>query len=205
MSEYPIWKNYEIAAGQDLTNDLLNQAWKAAQESGREPYREIVSSEEFTRRTGIPVHTVDYVPPGFVYVLNRDYLWTPPLGDWEWHDADGSVLKPHNDRYEATLYRYHELSFTRRNSSARLTRIRSMSAFQKFIARAKVIFTAAPTYLVAASAIVIIVSSEAATVLPAGVATTVGAVALKIVAVLTAAINIIRRVTPVLPSERGIL
>lgn len=89
-----------------------------------------------------------------------------------------------------------------RRKSAMLTR---MSTFSKFIARAKVVFTAAPTYLIAASAIVVIVSSEAATVLPAGAATTVAAVSLKVVAVLTAAINVIRRVTPVLPSERGLL
>lgn len=80
-----------------------------------------------------------------------------------------------------------------------------MSKLQAFIARAKVVFNAAPTYLVAASAIAIIVSDEVSTVLPAGAATVVAAVTLKVVAVLGAAVSIIRRVKPVLPSERGIL
>lgn len=73
------------------------------------------------------------------------------------------------------------------------------------IARIKVVLTAAVTWLVLASTIVTILSEEIATVLPAGAATDVGAVALKVVAVLGAAVTIIRRVTPVLPDERGLL
>lgn len=106
-------------------------------------------------------------------------------------------------RVKATLLWYGELTPTSRPSYT-LTEI-PMSKFQALIARAKVVFSAAPTYLVAASAIAIIVSDEVSTVLPAGAATVVAAVTLKLVAVLGAAISIIRRVTPVLKSERGIL
>jgi hypothetical protein len=73
------------------------------------------------------------------------------------------------------------------------------------IARIKVLATAAVTWLLVASTIVTIASEEIAAVLPAGTATTVGAVALKVVAVIGAAVAIIRRVTPVLPDQRGLL
>jgi len=71
--------------------------------------------------------------------------------------------------------------------------------------RIRVVATAMPTWLVAASAVVVIVSEELAAVLPAGAGETVGRWAIVAVAVLGAAVNIIRRVTPVLPRERGIL
>jgi len=73
------------------------------------------------------------------------------------------------------------------------------------IARIKVLLTAAVTWLIVASTIVTIMSEEIAAVLPDGAATTVGAVALKIVSIIGAAVAIIRRVTPVLPEERGLL
>lgn len=73
------------------------------------------------------------------------------------------------------------------------------------IARIKVVLTAAVTWLIVASTIITIMSEEIAAVLPDGAATTVGAVALKIVSIISAAVAIIRRVTPVLPEERGLL
>lgn len=75
----------------------------------------------------------------------------------------------------------------------------------KFIARAKVVLLAAPTYLVAVSAVVSILADEIAMVLPAGMAMTLGALAVRVVAVLGAAIGIIRRVTPVVVADRGLL
>lgn len=76
---------------------------------------------------------------------------------------------------------------------------------QNVIARIKVVLTAAVTWLVAASLVVTIVSSELADVLSDGTAETVAAVSLKIVAWLGAAVSIIRRVTPVLPDQVGLL
>ena len=73
------------------------------------------------------------------------------------------------------------------------------------IARIKVVLAAAVTWIVVASTVVTLASDEIAEVLPAGDAETVGAVAAKIVAVLGAAVAIIRRVQPVIESERGIL
>lgn len=75
----------------------------------------------------------------------------------------------------------------------------------KLIDRARVVLTAAPTYLVGASAVVTIVADEVAKVLPAGQATTVGAVTVRVVAILGAAVAIVRRVTPVVDGERGLL
>lgn len=75
----------------------------------------------------------------------------------------------------------------------------------RIIERIKVVAAAAVTWLSVASAIVIILSEEIANVLPAGQAETVGAWALKAVAVIGAAVAIIRRVTPVLPEDRGLL
>lgn len=43
--------------------------------------------------------------------------------DWEWMDMDGAVLfrTDHQDAYEATVFRYHELSTDQRNAHFRLT------------------------------------------------------------------------------------
>lgn len=68
----------------------------------------------------------------------------------------------------------------------------------------KTLFTALPTYLVALSAVVTILSQEIASVLPTGAAEDVGRIALIVVGVLGAAVNIVRRVTPVLPADRGL-
>ena len=75
----------------------------------------------------------------------------------------------------------------------------------KLLARARVILTAAPTYLVAAAAVVTIVADEAAKVLPTGWQDNAAQIAGAVLAVIGAAVAIVRRVTPVLPAERGIL
>lgn len=76
------------------------------------------------------------------------------------------------------------------------------------IARTRVVLTALPTYLVAAAVILTIVSEDVAQLLPmvpAGTAETVARWLVAAAGSLTAAVSIIRRVTPVLPAERGIL
>lgn len=75
----------------------------------------------------------------------------------------------------------------------------------KLFAKAKVIATALPTWLAVVVLAAPIVAEEAASVLPSGWAERVTSVALTVVAVATAAINVIRRLTPVHPYERGIL
>lgn len=75
----------------------------------------------------------------------------------------------------------------------------------KFVEQVKVVAGSAVTWMTVASTAVVIVSDELAKVLPAGAAETVGAVSVKVVAVLGAAVAIIRRVSPVLPSARGLL
>lgn len=75
----------------------------------------------------------------------------------------------------------------------------------KIVAKVKVVLSAAVTWITVAFGVVVIVSDEAVKVLPAGAAETVAGVAVRVVAVLGAAVAIIRRVTPVLPDERGLL
>lgn len=76
---------------------------------------------------------------------------------------------------------------------------------RKLLARIRVILTAAPTWLVLAALTVPIVTEEVAKVLPTSWAEQVVTVGGYVVGWLGAAIAIIRRVTAVLPSERGIL
>lgn len=80
-----------------------------------------------------------------------------------------------------------------------------MNRMKELWAKVVVVLKAAPTWLTAASAVIIIFSEEIGAVLPAGTAETVGQWAAIAVGWLGAAVSIIRRVTPVLPDERGIL
>lgn len=73
------------------------------------------------------------------------------------------------------------------------------------IAKIRVVLSAAVTWITVASGVVVIVADEAAKVLPSGAAEDVAAVAVRVVAVLGAAVAIIRRVTPVLPDQRGLI
>jgi hypothetical protein len=73
-----------------------------------------------------------------------------------------------------------------------------------FVARARVVLTALPTYLTILVAVLTILSDEIATAFPEGSQGVVQVIVV-IIAIATSAINIIRRVTPVLPERRGIL
>jgi hypothetical protein len=73
-----------------------------------------------------------------------------------------------------------------------------------FLARVRVLLTAAPTWITTASAIVVLLSEQISTAFPDSTAV-VGRWSLTVLAVLTAAANIVRRVAPVLPAERGLL
>lgn len=72
-------------------------------------------------------------------------------------------------------------------------------------ARLKVILSEVTTYLVAAGAVVGIVADEVGQVLPAGWQDNAVQIGGAVVGVIGAAVAIIRRVTPVLPADRGIL
>jgi hypothetical protein len=74
----------------------------------------------------------------------------------------------------------------------------------KFMAKVKVVLTALPTYMTALAVIVTIVARQLADVLPDKAAGIVQWSA-TIVAFLTAAVTVIRNVTPVLPIQRGVL
>jgi hypothetical protein len=74
----------------------------------------------------------------------------------------------------------------------------------KLLARLRVLATAAPTYLVAVAAILPLIASDLAEVMP-GQAETITSGVLIVVGWLGAAIAIIRRVTPVAKAERGLL
>ncbi len=71
--------------------------------------------------------------------------------------------------------------------------------------RLEVIATAAVTWIVVASTVLTVVAEELGNLFADGQAATVIRVLLRIVAALGAAVTIIRRVTPVLKAERGLL
>ena len=73
------------------------------------------------------------------------------------------------------------------------------------IARIKVVSAAAVTWLTAAGIILTIFSEEIGSVLPTGAAEEWAMWVVRIIAWIGAAVAIIRRVTPVLPDERGVL
>ena len=76
---------------------------------------------------------------------------------------------------------------------------------KKFFARVRVVLKAAPTYLVLVSATATIVTDEVAKVLPSGWQDNALQIGGVIVSVLGAAVAIVRRVTPVLDSQKGLL
>ena len=76
---------------------------------------------------------------------------------------------------------------------------------KNLLKRARVILTAAPTYLVAAGAVVAIVSDEISKVLPSGWQDNAAQITGAVLGVIGAATAIVRRGAPVLPHERGIL
>lgn len=75
----------------------------------------------------------------------------------------------------------------------------------KLVARVKVLLKAAPTYLVAAGAVVTIVADEVAKALPTGWQDNALQIGGAVVPVIAAATAIVRRVTPVVEHQRGLL
>ncbi len=62
-------------------------------------------------------------PSGMVFGVNSKHLMMHVAGDWEWMDLDGAIWSRQANKasYEATLFRFHELTTDRRNSLAKLT------------------------------------------------------------------------------------
>lgn len=62
-------------------------------------------------------------PSGTVFGLKSDHLMMHVAGDWEWMDLDGAIWsrQANKAQYEATLFRFHELTTDRRNSLFKLT------------------------------------------------------------------------------------
>ena len=73
-----------------------------------------------------------------------------------------------------------------------------------FLARLRVLLTAAPTYIQTATAVVVIFRDEIGNAVPS-LSASVGAWSVTVLAVLVGAANIVRRVSPVLAAERGLL
>lgn len=80
-----------------------------------------------------------------------------------------------------------------------------MTKVQRLVAALKVVTTAAPTVLAGVVLAAPIVAEEAAKVLPAPWSDRVTAVCLTVAAAAGAAVAVIRRVTPVVKAQRGIL
>lgn len=72
------------------------------------------------------------------------------------------------------------------------------------LARVRVVATSAVTWLQVVAAVLVIAAEEIAKAVPE-ISDDVTTVVVRVVAVLGAAVAIIRRVTPVLPDERGLL
>lgn len=64
-------------------------------------------------------------PAGTLFGVNSKHLLMHVAGDWEWMDLDGAIWSRQANKpsYEATLFRFHELTTDRRNSLAKLTGI----------------------------------------------------------------------------------
>lgn len=64
-------------------------------------------------------------PSGTLFALNSKHLMMHVAGDWEWMDLDGAIWSRQANKpsYEATLFRFHELTTDRRNSLGKLTGI----------------------------------------------------------------------------------
>lgn len=62
-------------------------------------------------------------PAGTLFALNSKHLMMHVAGDWEWMDLDGAIWSRQANKpsYEATLFRFHELTTDRRNSLGKLT------------------------------------------------------------------------------------
>ncbi len=73
------------------------------------------------------------------------------------------------------------------------------------LARVRVFLKSAPTYLVAAGAVVTVLADELGKVFPNGWQDNATQIAGTLLGIIGAAVAIIRRVTPVLPEERGML
>lgn len=81
----------------------------------------------------------------------------------------------------------------------------NVANMSKLAARILVVLKAAPTYLVAAGAVVTIVADELAKALPNGWQDNAVQIGGAVAGVIAAATAIIRRVTPVVEAERGLL
>lgn len=62
------------------------------------------------------------VPNNAAFLLNTEHLTQFEMSDWEYMDDDGAVLsrRDNKDAYEATLYKYHELTTDKRNAHGKL-------------------------------------------------------------------------------------
>ncbi len=62
-------------------------------------------------------------PSGMIFGLNTEHLMMHVAGDWEWMDLDGAIWsrQANKAQYEATLFRFHELTTDKRNTLAKLT------------------------------------------------------------------------------------
>ena len=62
-------------------------------------------------------------PANTAFLLNTEHLTQFEMSDWEYMDDDGAVLsrRDNKDAYEATLYKYHELTTDKRNAHGKLS------------------------------------------------------------------------------------
>jgi hypothetical protein len=69
--------------------------------------------------SGEAVFTTDRdAPAKKLFALNTDHLFQHSSSDWDWMDEDGAILNrvPNTDAYEATLFKYHEITTDQRNA-----------------------------------------------------------------------------------------
>lgn len=66
----------------------------------------------------LPMLADRFAPQEAAFLVNTDKLCQHQQSDWEFMDEDGAVLNrvPNVDAYEATLFKYHELTTDQRNA-----------------------------------------------------------------------------------------
>lgn len=64
-------------------------------------------------------------PNQTVFLLNTAHLTQHEMSDWEWMDEDGAILSRVSgvDAYEATMFKYHELTTDKRNAHGKVSNL----------------------------------------------------------------------------------
>jgi hypothetical protein len=119
-----------IASGEDanllVTSDGVVRSYAAQQQAARR-FNDTLDLKGGFKALSVSAGTSTVAltwdkdcPDTFAFLLNTKHLTQHVMSDWEWMDDDGAVLRKVSniDAYEATLFKYHEVTTDKRNSHA---------------------------------------------------------------------------------------